>query len=165
MYYWEIIDAHQLLQSSVQRLTYNIGASDASTAPTVLTTSHSSQQGRRQHQHQQEEQQEQQRGAVYTAIMESLKHIANGNEQLRIDQERDRVRERELESQQMESDQNELNYHCVFQRQTELLDLGRKYRKLNAELDMSNERSQQLSKLYTNECRLACARQASAIAG
>jgi hypothetical protein len=80
-----------------QRLTYNVGAGDASIAPTVTTTSHSSQQGQRQRWYQQEEQQEQQRGAVYTAIMESLKHIVKGNEQLRIDQEWDQVREQELE--------------------------------------------------------------------
>ncbi len=36
--YWEIIDAHQLLQSSVQRLTFNVGAGDASMAPSVTTT-------------------------------------------------------------------------------------------------------------------------------
>jgi hypothetical protein len=152
LYYWEIIDAHQLLQSSVQRLTYNIGAGDASMAPTVTTTPSHSQQGRRRHQ--QEEQQEQQRGVAYTAIMESLKDIAKGNEQLRIDREQDRLHERELEEQRIESDRNEQCRHRVFQRRTELLDLGRKYRKLNAELDMSNERSQRLSEFYTNECRL-----------
>ncbi|KAI2501606.1 hypothetical protein MHU86_2081 [Fragilaria crotonensis] len=153
LYYWEIIDAHQLLQSSVQRLTYGIGAGDASMAPTVTTSSHS-QHGRRRRHQQEEQQQEQQRGAAYSAIMESLQDIAKGNEQLRIDREQDRLHERQLEEQRIESDRNEQRRHRVFQRRAELLDLGRKYRKLNAELDMSNERSQRLSEFYSNECRL-----------
>ena len=59
--------------------------------------------------------------------MESLKDIAKGNEQLRIDREQDRVHERQLEEQRIESDRYEQCRHRVFQRRTELLDLGRKY--------------------------------------
>ena len=36
MYFWEIADRHQLLQSSLQRLHESVGASDASTAPSVV---------------------------------------------------------------------------------------------------------------------------------
>ena len=154
LYYWEIIDAHQLLQSSVQRLTFNVGAGDASMAPSVTTTntthSSGSRQGQQRRGRRQEELQEQQREAAYTAIMESLKDISKGNEQQRIDREQ----ERELERQRIESDQSEQRRHRIFQRRTELLDLGRKYRRLNAELDMSNERSRRLSEFYTNECCL-----------
>ena len=153
LYYWEVIDAHQLLQSSVQRLNSNTGAGDASTAPTVTATgTHSSSQLRQRNQEQEEQQQ---RGGAYMAAMESLKDsIAKGHEQLRIDRVQDRIHDRELEDHRIESDRNEHRRHRVFQRRTELLDLGRKYRKLNAELDMTSERSRVLSEFYTNECRL-----------
>ncbi len=36
LYFWEIADRHQLLQSSLQRLHESVGASDASTAPSVV---------------------------------------------------------------------------------------------------------------------------------
>jgi hypothetical protein len=82
LYYWEIIDAHQLLQLSVQRLTFNVGAGDASMTPSVTTTntthSSGSRQGRQRRGRRQEELQEQQREAAYTAIMESLKDISKG---------------------------------------------------------------------------------------
>ena len=42
LHYWEIIDAQKLLQSSVQRLTFKVGAGDASMAPSATTTTHRS---------------------------------------------------------------------------------------------------------------------------
>jgi hypothetical protein len=38
LYFWEIADRHQLLQSSLQRLRDSVGASDASAAPSVVNT-------------------------------------------------------------------------------------------------------------------------------
>jgi hypothetical protein len=39
LYFWEVADAHQLLQSSLQRLTNSTGAADASSAPSATMTS------------------------------------------------------------------------------------------------------------------------------
>jgi hypothetical protein len=39
LYFWEVADTHQLLQSSLQRLNSNTGASDASFAPSTSSTS------------------------------------------------------------------------------------------------------------------------------
>ncbi len=64
------------------------------------------------------------------------------------------MHDRQLEEQRMESERQQSCRQRVFQRRTELLDIGRKYRKLNAELDMGNERSQRLSEFYLNECQL-----------
>ena len=36
LYFWEIADRHQILQSPLQQLNESIGASDASTAPSVI---------------------------------------------------------------------------------------------------------------------------------
>ena len=38
LYYWEIVDSHQLLQSSLQRLTSNAGAANASAAPSTVSS-------------------------------------------------------------------------------------------------------------------------------
>ena len=151
LYFWEVADTHQLLQSSLQRLTNNTGASDASMAPTVTTTSGGSRNSR--HRRQQQEQQERSSHTMM-GILKSMKDIAKGNEQLRLDLQQDRVHERELEERRINSDRQEQCRKRNFQRRTELLDLGRKYRRLNAELDMCEERSQRLSEFYVNECRL-----------
>ena len=39
LYFWEIVDQNQLLQSSLQRVNSNTGASDASCAPSASSTS------------------------------------------------------------------------------------------------------------------------------
>ena len=41
----------------------------------------------------------------------------------------------------------------IFSRKAELTDVARLYRKLNAELDPTNEQSVRLSAFYVNECR------------
>jgi hypothetical protein len=146
--FWEVADSHQLLQSSLQRLTNNTGAVDASSAPSVRSTysgsTHSggsrNQQGRWHHS--QEEQQDQQ---LFTPLMESLRDLAESQQQMRIDREQDQVHERDMEEKRRHSERREHFRKRLFQRRTELVDLARKYCKLNAELDMSDERSRQLS--------------------
>jgi uncharacterized protein YlxW (UPF0749 family) len=48
----------------------------------------------------------------------------------------------------------ELSRERKFRRRAELSDLARKYRKLNAELDPTNENSARLSEFYISEGRL-----------
>jgi hypothetical protein len=55
LYYWEVADAHQLLQSSLQRLINNTGACDASSAaPSTASCGSSRAQQRRQQQEDQD---------------------------------------------------------------------------------------------------------------
>ena len=42
LYFWEIADAHQLLASSLQRLRRSTGTTDASSAPSTLSTARTS---------------------------------------------------------------------------------------------------------------------------
>jgi hypothetical protein len=149
LYFWEIADTHQLLRSSVQRLNEDTGAGDASMAATVTTTT-SGRSARRRNAHDEA----QQRVAYEAAVLTSLEELAKGHSQMRSEREQDRVHDRQLEEQRMESERQQSCRQRVFQRRTELLDIGRKYRKLNAELDMGNERSQRLSEFYLNECQL-----------
>ena len=156
LYFWEVADTRELLQLSLQRLTNNTGAADASMAPSVTSTSSGgsrSQRGRHRRAGLQEaDQQEHQR--LFTPLIESVRDLAECQRQMRIDRERDRTHERELEAKRLRSEQEEQSRKRHFQRRTELLDLARKYRRMNAELDMSDERSKRLSEFYVNEGRL-----------
>jgi hypothetical protein len=156
LYFWEVADTHQLLQSSLQRLTNNTGAADASMAPSATSTSSGgsrSQRGRHRGAGLQEaDQQEHQR--LFTPLIKSVRDLAECQRQMRIDRERDRTHERELEATRLRSEQEEQSRKRHFQRRTELLDLARQYRRMKAELDMSDERSKRLSEFYVNEGRL-----------
>jgi hypothetical protein len=54
LYFWEVADAHQLLQSSLQRLSNDTDAMDASRAPSATTKSRGGSCGRQQRRHQQD---------------------------------------------------------------------------------------------------------------
>ena len=86
--------------------------------------------------------------------MELVRDLAEPQRQMRIDRERDRVRERDMEEKRRHSERREAFRNRLFQRQTKLVDLTQKYRKLNAELDMRDEKSRQLSEFYVNEGHL-----------
>ena len=82
LYFWEVADSHQLLQSLIQRLTSNKGAADALRAPTV-TSSGGSCDGRSRHarQHHGKDQKE----AEYKILMpllQSLKELTEGQRQM-----------------------------------------------------------------------------------
>ena len=48
LYFWEVADRHQLLQSALQRLDDDVGASDASSAPSATSSTNQGTQRRRQ---------------------------------------------------------------------------------------------------------------------
>lgn len=151
LYFWEIADKHQLLQSSVQRLNEETGAGDASMTASTSTSSRSGNSAARRR-----NADEAKRRAEYEkAVLASLEDIAKGHDAMRRERHRDRVHDQQLENQRLESERQERHTQRIFQRRTELVDIGRKYRRMNAELDMSNARSQQLSQFYLNECQLA----------
>jgi hypothetical protein len=59
-----------------------------------------------------------------------------------------------LEEQRQQSEGAERNRQRAFRRRAELVDLARKYRKLNAELNPNNENTRRLSQFYVEEGRL-----------
>ena len=82
-----------------------------------------------------------------------MKSIVKTNEELRTDRERKRNHDRRLEKERYVSERQENCRARIFQRRSELIDMARKYRKLNAELN--DDRSRQLSEFYVNEsCRV-----------
>ena len=100
LYFWEVAESHQLIQLSLQRVTKNADAVDASSAPSVTSThSGSTPSGGSRNQwgqwhHGQEEQQDQQ---LFTPLMELVRNLAESQRQMRIDRERDRVHEQDME--------------------------------------------------------------------
>jgi hypothetical protein len=152
LYFWEVADAHQLLQSSLQRLSNDTGAMDASCAPSATSTTSSSgsrgQQRRRQQTGSLAGHDDEQR--VLASLAQSMKELSESQQQM----QRARASERQLEDQRLLLEGMQETRKRVFERRSQLLDEARKYRKLNAELIMDDERSQRLSEFYKSELRL-----------
>ena len=71
-----------------------------------------------------------------------------------FDRVEDRNHERQLEEQRQQSEGSERSRECAFRRRAELLDLARKYRNINAELNPNDENSRRLSEFYDEESHL-----------
>ena len=145
LYFWEVADKHQLLQSSLQRLSTSIGASDASCAPSTNSDSMTgSSRARKRRQDAADE-------PSLLPLLQSIKELAECQRQLVFDRGEDRRHEQELGQQREISRTREQSRERIFRRRAELSDLARKYRKLNAELDPTDENSARLSEFYIYE--------------
>jgi hypothetical protein len=140
LYFWEIADRHQLLQSSLQRLRDSVGASDASTTPSVINLHRTPSRRRRREDSAtslegNEEEENEAASALVRPLVESIREFAK-------DEDR-----RQVALMKSQSDNR------VFQRRAQLVDEARKYRRLIAELDPSDPRSSHLSDFYAKETR------------
>ena len=153
LYFWEVADSHQLLNSSLQRLSSSTGASDASCAvSTALSTSSA---GSHRRKHRQQDDSPDYDESVLRPLVQSIQELAQCQRQLVVDRSDDRRHERRLQQRAHESTERGLLRERRFRWKAELSDLARKYRKLNAELDPStDERSAWLSEFYINEGRI-----------
>jgi hypothetical protein len=151
LYFWEVADSHQLLHSSLQRLSNSTGASDAScTVSTAPSISSAGSHRRKRRQDDSPDYDE----SVLRPLVQSIQELAECQRQLVVDRSDDRRHERHLQQRRNESTERGLWRERHFRRKAELSDLARKYRKLNAELDPNDERSARLSEFYVNEGRL-----------
>ncbi len=149
-------DHHQILLSSLQRLTNNAGAADASCAPstTVPSSGGSRSQQRRRRPQQGDGTTQDEDGSLLTPLVESIKELAEAQRAMVLDRAEDQIHEVQLEEQRHLSEGNEGSCERVFRRRTEVKDLAHKYRKLNAELNPSDENSRRLSEFYMEEGRM-----------
>ena len=155
LYFWEVADAHQILNSSLQRLNSKAGAADASSAPLSSSTTRSnSSGGGRSRARRGREQEDLDRSSSFNPLVESIKELAESQRQMVVDRAEDRNHEWQLEEQRQQSEGAERNRQRAFRRRAELVDLARKYRKLNAELNPNNENTRRLSQFYVEEGRL-----------
>ena len=145
-------DRHQILQSSLQCLNNDIAAADGSSFGAV--SSSSSRRRRRQ----QDDASPPDLEASIRPLSQSILELADCQRQLILDQGEHRHHEEQLAMQRNESTRTEQARDRIFRRQAELSDMARKYRKLNAELDLNTDlddaRSRRLSEFYTRETSL-----------
>ena len=149
LYFWEVADSHQLLQSSLQRLSNGAAASDASFAASTSSVGSGHRRKRRK-----DDSPPDYDESVLRPLVQSIQDLAECQRQLVSDRSEDRRHERDLQHQKQESTERGLCQECIFRRKAELSDLARKYRKLNAELDPNDGRTPRLSEFYMNEGRL-----------
>ena len=129
-------------------MSTTIGASDASSAPSTSADSMTgSSHARKRRQDASDE-------ASVLPLVQSIRELAECQRQLVFDRGEERRHEQDLGRQREASRATELSRERKFRRRAELSDLARKYRKLNAELDPTNENSARLSEFYISEGRL-----------
>jgi hypothetical protein len=82
LYFWELADRHQFLQSALQRLNDDVGASDATSAPSATSSATSNNGGaaddnprRRRRRQQDEEQQPSRQGDIFD-LSQSIRFVA-----------------------------------------------------------------------------------------
>jgi hypothetical protein len=151
LYFWEVVDKHQLLQTTLQRLDNSTGASDASLASITKSASRSKET----------------QNATLTPLIESIKDLAEVQKQVALNQAEERkqlvlnlaeerrqnregeerryIIEQEKRREEMEMEQIKRRRDMAFQRSSDLQDSARKYRTLIAELDPGNSNYQRLS--------------------
>ncbi len=152
LYFWEVADRHQVLQSSLQRLSNGTGTSDAScagisTAPSSTSRGSSRKRKRRQQDDDNEE-------STLLPLVQSIRELADCQRQFMNDRDEDRNHEQRMNQVTQSMTMREQCRERVFRRKAELTDAARSYRKLNAELDPNNEQSSRLSVFYIIECRM-----------
>ena len=135
LYFWEVADTHQLLQSSLQRLNNSIAASDGSFAA-VSTTAPSSQR-RRQRREEDDDDSPPGLEASVRPLSQSISELAECQRQVLLYQAEHGLHEQQLVQQRDECARKQQAHDRNFRRRAELSDLARKYRKLDAELDLN----------------------------
>jgi hypothetical protein len=147
LYFWEIADKYQLLQSTLQRLNNSTGASDASHAASISVRSASRSKDSQ--------------ATILLPLIESIKDLAECQKKLAFDQLEERRYDREFEErhqmeqsnrqQEKELELTQRRQENYLKRKNELQDLSRKYRKSNAELLVHDPNFNRLSVYYQEE--------------
>ncbi len=94
--------------------------------------------------------QEQQQASI-VPLVQSIKDLAECQRQLAFDHAEEQQQEQQVDLLQQEVNKQECQRERCFRRRAELSDLARKCRKLNAELDPSDQNSKRLSDFYVAE--------------
>ena len=129
LYFWEVADSHQLLQSSLQRLNSSIAASEGSFA-SVTSAPSSSSQRRRQRRQQHGDFPPEDLETSVRPLSHSILELANCQQRLVLDQAEQRQNEQLLVQQREDATRTEQARDRVFRRRMELSDLAQKYRSL-----------------------------------
>ncbi len=129
-------DTHQLLQSSLQHLNNGIAASDGSFAA-VSNTAPSSQCRRQRREEDDDDDSPPGLEASVRPLSQSISELAECQRQVLLYQAEHGLHEQQLVQQRDECARKQQAHDRNFRRRAELSDLARKYRKLDAELDLN----------------------------
>ena len=153
LYFWEVADSHQLLQSSLQRLSNHVGATDGASLTSTISGSRAGGSSNRRRD-QQSDLLLQKEASILLPLAESMRELADCQRQMVIERAADRDHEQRMEERRQQSGARSERCKRTFERRTELLDQARQYRRLNAELNPNDDNSTRLSNFYLNECQL-----------
>ena len=150
LYFWEVADTHQLLQSSLQRLSNHTRASDASQAPSTSGGSRSRQRPQEQQQTS-DSQTRKSLGAIARSITDLAESNRQSNRDLINDRAQDRDHEKKLEEKRQEFEERKIHIETTsecrtrcFNRRAQLTDLARQYRRSIAEINPRDNNSKRL---------------------
>jgi hypothetical protein len=106
LYFWEVANAHQILQSSEQRLNKKAGAVNASCAPisSRITSTSNDNSGGQSQRRQQQDDNSTIAGSLLIPLVESIKALAECQRQMGFDRVKDRKHERQLKEQCQQSE-------------------------------------------------------------
>ncbi len=153
LYFWEVADSQQLLQSSLQRLSNHVGATDGASLTSTTSDSRDGAGSSSCHRDQQSDLL-QKEASVLLSLAESLRESADCQRQMVTQRAVDRDHEQRMEERRQHSEAISESCERTFERQAELVDQAHQYRRLNAELNPSDDNSKRLSNFYFNECQL-----------
>ena len=146
LYFWEVADSHQLLQSTLQCLTEGTGAADASDAPTTVTA--------RLRGRQDAADRHVSPPGLFEPLAESLNRIASIQETMVEQRITDREHQKAMEENRFMVERSEQDRKRKFERRSQLTDKAREFRRARAERDMNNPRSASLLTFFDEECEL-----------
>ena len=150
LYYWEVVDSHQLLQSSLQRLTSNAGAANASVAPSAVSrTGSRTSRGRRDDDRDDFEQQ----ARKMAPLVASIDKLTAVHEGIAHERARDRDQLKESEDRRASLEMRQVEKKRKFERSCELRDLARQYRRERVQLDSTGENFAVLKDFYDEEIK------------
>ena len=150
LYIWEVVDRHQLLQSSLQQLSDSVCATDGGLT-SLSGESHPCQ--RRAPAGVEQAPTSVLDAASLIPLAQSMNKLADYQQNAFLQRERDQSQELRMESRRQKLQLRENSRKRSFDRRAQLMDQGRQYRRLNAELDQRDSRTPGLSAFYLDKYR------------
>ena len=145
-YSWVVIDAHQILQSSLQRLTRSNGAADASRAPSVIVST-GSRTGTTTGEN------------AFEPLAASLNRIAGIQENTVQQRVIDRDHQKRMEDTRFKVERSEHHRKRKLDRRSQLTNKAHEHRRAKSELSMDDSRTPALTQFYDEECESSLSRQ------
>ena len=121
LYFWDVADSHQLLQSSLQRLSNHVGATDGASLTSTISGSRAGGSSNRRRD-QQSDLLLQKEASILLPLAESMRELADCQRQMVIERAADRDHEQRMEERRQQSGARSERCKRTFERRAELMD-------------------------------------------